>query len=775
MFYPNRVITLGVIALCILLSYGAAAQQSLCTGRLTLMIQEEKTGQPVTGAVASGAGQQAVAGLQGYCTLEPLCSLSVHLHVEAPGYATIDRDIVMKSAEDTVKIRMMASGITLDDVSVTGHKQVLKTNNPVYTLSRSDLDRTMGSPLAAMLTALPGVTMLQTGATIAKPVIHGMHSNRVLVLNNGIRQEGQQWGAEHAPEIDPFMAQKISVVKGAETVRYGPEAMGGVVIVEPPALPRDSTVHLELGLVGASNGRSGAVSGTLSGHLKKAPALSWRLQGTGKRGGNLRTADYFLDNTGLSELNYAATLGYTRANVDLEVFYSHFNTTLGIFSQSHSGSVEDLEASIANGRPFAEGGFSYRVDVPRQEVRHDLLKTKAHWHISDQWHMNVQYGFQKNNRREFDKRRGGRSHLPSLNFNLYSQTLDLALDYFDGRQWKAVVGINGMYQQNAKVDGTFTRPLIPDYNSFGTGAFAIARLIKPGYELEGGVRYDYKYLSALGYRDTQLYGGVHAFNNLSGSLGATIYPASGWSVRSNLGTAWRPPTINELYSNGLHHGAGAIEYGDSLLKSEQSLKWVTSLQYQSANERWYVDAEAYTHYFSNYIYLDPTGTFEGSLRGAFPVFQTRQANALFTGADIAVRLQLAKHWTYQFKGSVVNARNTSDHSYLPLIPAGRMQQSVRWQHDRAFFLRNSYLELTHIGVAHKHHYEAAQEIAPPPASYHLLNLGMGTQLKFGKQRLDIHISVDNLTNTLYKDYMNRFRYYAHDLGRNLILRLAYEL
>ncbi|MFM9075334.1 MAG: TonB-dependent receptor, partial [Bacteroidota bacterium] len=69
------------------------------------------------------------------------------------------------------------------------------------------------------------------------PVIHGVHSQRILILNHGVRQEGQQWGAEHAPEIDPLIASDIQVIKDASAIRYGVDAIGGVVVVNPPALP----------------------------------------------------------------------------------------------------------------------------------------------------------------------------------------------------------------------------------------------------------------------------------------------------------------------------------------------------------------------------------------------------------------------------------------------------------------------------------------------------------------------------------------------------------
>jgi iron complex outermembrane receptor protein len=124
----------------------------------------------------------------------------------------------------------------LEGVNVVAHKQVINMTTTVHTVSGLALDKTRGGSLADAIQSIPGVRMLQTGSTIAKPVINGMWGSRVPVFNNGIRQEGQQWGAEHAPEIDPFIAQQITVVKGAESVRVGQESMGGVVLLETAPL-----------------------------------------------------------------------------------------------------------------------------------------------------------------------------------------------------------------------------------------------------------------------------------------------------------------------------------------------------------------------------------------------------------------------------------------------------------------------------------------------------------------------------------------------------------
>jgi len=173
-------------------------------------------------------------------------------------------------------------------------------------LSGADLDKTRGKSLGEALKSVNGVTGLQSGASIVKPVINGLHSNRILIMNNGVRQEGQQWGSEHAPEIDPFLATQITVIKGASGVRYGSDAMGGVVLLEPPPLRAKPGMGGEVNLVGYSNSHQGVASGFLEGSPAAVPGLGWRLQGTAKKAGATETPRYFLNNTGFEEFNWSA-------------------------------------------------------------------------------------------------------------------------------------------------------------------------------------------------------------------------------------------------------------------------------------------------------------------------------------------------------------------------------------------------------------------------------------------------------------------------------------
>lgn len=765
------------LLLCLVLTSGvhsALFAENKCNHKIPILVSEEKTNLSVPGASVSLEKIYGLSDLNGLCVIENVCYGVHHLHIEAEGYVLMDKSVLINTT-DTIKIKLKISRKSLDDVEILGHKLMLSTTATATTVSKAELNRTAGGSLASSLQSVTGVTMLQTGATIAKPVINGMYSNRILVLNNGVRQEGQQWGAEHAPEIDPFAAQSITVVKGAAAIQYGGDAMGGVILVDPAPLPSDSTIHGNFNLVGKSNGQSGAASGMLSGNFKKLPALSWRVQGSAEKGGNLKTADYYLVNTGMNELNYSVAAGYNKKHFDLTTYYSHFETELGIFKGSEIGSIEDLEQHIALGRPVDDGNFTYTINAPKQSVVHNLLKLKAHIHLNDDLHFTAQYSNQSDARKEFDIRRGGRTDIPSMDINLNDQSLNLSLDYFNGTNLKGTVGVAGSYQNNRNVPGTFTIPLIPDYISENMGVFAIGTYLKPTYQIQAGVRYDYKHLDALGYNiDEDLYGGVRNYQNVSGSIGAIWTPNSKWNINTNVGSAWREPSVNELYSNGLHSGAASYEIGDSTLKLEQSLKWITTVQYTNEAKWFNISVDGYMHYFDNYIYSNPSGQLFQSLQGAFPTFNYAQTNARFLGVDLNTSITFLKNFNYTVKGSIIRAKDITNNRFLPLIPTDRVDQTIRLNLNPAPYLKGSYLSFSSVFVAHQNRYDALTDYAPPPPAYWLFNFGAGTTVKIKQQNFNINFSTNNLTNLLYKDYMNRFRYYAHDLGRSYELRLAYD-
>ncbi len=765
-----------ILLLLVLIAAQHSQAQNACSCFVKGTVRDQHSNQPIAGATVLLVGQNngVFTDEKGQYQIGNLCPGSYELECRIVGYGTFRQKLDLTAGHEE-NFNLKEEEVHLKDVEITAHRTDAPASQPLVTLSGNDLEQTRGQNLGESLKGITGITSMQTGSSISKPVIHGMHSNRVLIMNNGVRQEGQQWGSEHAPEIDPFVATRLSVVKGAAGVRYGSDAIGGVILVEPQELPFNKSISGELNTVGFSNGRQGVASGTLQGGIKGFSGFGWRAQGTIKRGGNIQTPNYFLDNTGLSEKNFSLSAGYRKKGFGVDLFYSRFDTQIGIFSGSHIGSVTDLLNVIKNGEPFVKSGFSYAINRPNQNVTHDLLKAEVHYHFNDGNRIQWTIAEQLNNRNEFDLHRPRNDSIaalnhPELTFKLNTLTNDVVWDHkpISGKI-TGQVGVSTLYQYNL-MSG---RPLIPNFNQFNIGLFWIERYAKNGWELEAGARYDYRTLATHRIVSRKQVSNDFSFANFSGTLGATKNLSDKFSARLNFGSAWRAPNVSELFSDGVHHGAAAYEKGDSTLRPEKALNTIGSIRY--GGNKLTVELGGYFNYIGDYIYLKPQPDPILTIRGAFPYFKYTQTDAVFEGIDLSVGWEFAKNLTLNSKLSYLRVYDKRNDNYIVMIPPNRLDNGVRYQLPKMGSFTESYFSIGNLFVAQQKRVPPASDFAPPPSAYNLWNIQAGTSIHLTeKNTLEIGLSVQNLFNTVYRDYMNRFRYYSDDMGRNTSIRLKWK-
>jgi iron complex outermembrane receptor protein len=604
-------------------------------------------------------------------------------------------------------------------------------------------------------------------------VIHGLHGNRILILNNGIRQEGQQWGAEHAPEIDPFIARRLTVVKGAASVRYGADAIGGVIVVEPAPLPIHAGARGEVNLVGYANGRGGIASGQAEGGSRRFDGLGWRLQGTAKRAGDAQAPDYVLSNTGVAEQSVSGGVGYRKDKYGLEAFVSHFHSNVAILRSAHVGNLTDLQRALDSPQPWYIRDFTYNIDNPRQNVNHSLLKLSGFANLPRLGALSVQYGGQRNARQEFDSRRAGRSEKPALDLQLFTHTVDAVLEHAPKGSFSGSAGVNLLYQDNNNIPGTGVLPLVPNYNTYAAGAFATEKWSKGKWTLEGGARYDYRYLQVQRFNaHNELVKPDFSFRNASATAGALFYLNPQWTFKTNVGTAWRPPNVSELYSQGLHHGLGAIEEGNDSLRTEKSVKWINTVNYTGG--RLSFEGSVYLNRINDYIYLEPQAEPRLTIRGAFPVFRYTQTDARLAGADASLAYQLPGGLTFRSKASLVRARDLRRNDFLIFMPSDRFENSLTYRWDKLGRLTNAFLTLGATNVRRQNRVPEGMDYATAPDAYMLVNAEGGFTVPLAGHPFTLGLNVSNALDITYRDYLNRLRYYADDPGRNVTLRLKYE-
>lgn len=801
-FFLRMAIQKTILLLLITLICTESFSQVSCTGIFSGKVTDP-SGNPLAGAAVKLSGQPGgqSTDASGNFRFEAICQGNYKVIIHNLGYTEnsfeifIDGEITrdVKLDED---VRQLKEVVIEDEIINTDH------SHNSSSLNEKELLETAGKSLGESLKEITGVNTIQSGPGIFKPVIHGVHSQRVLILNYGIRQEGQQWGAEHAPEIDPFIASDIIVIKDASSIKYGTDALGGVIVINPPTLPVKNIVGGTFNTVIQSNGRSGAVSGMLEGGIKNHDGWGWRVQGTAKKSGDFHAPDYSLTNTGVRELNFSTATGYHKDNFGVEAFFSHFKSELGILKGTAVNNLNDLVAAMERTPPLFTTDFSYNIGEPRQEVAHNLLKLNGHLETR-KGDYRIQYGFQNNIRKEYDLRRGSLSSRPAIDLKLNTHTLETEWETFQTSKRSLCIGLTGMLQENNSIYGTQRLPFIPDFISLSSGAFAVSKFLLKRWTADVGLRYDYRHYSVAGYDSKNiLFRSELDFNNISLTSGATVKLNHDATFSTNLSTAWRPPHVSELYSVGTHQSAAAIEYGlllnDSTnevlditqadFKIEQALKWVNT--YKRVWDDFQFEASVYANYIFNYTYLRPRGVTQ-NIRGVFPYFRYTQTDALFLGLDISAVWEPVANVKIIPRTSYVRAADVTNGDYLIFIPPNRYEIAIRFEEPRRFALKEFYVESKVKYTSRQHRSPRVLTIPEildsdgegvnipsngqnfdfmkAPASYFLWNISAGFSTPVKSVKMYFRISSENVLNTTYREYTNRFRYYANDLGRNLIV------
>jgi iron complex outermembrane recepter protein len=723
------------------------------------------TDQAISDARVSIQTKTVQADSSGFFRFENLCPGKLKLRcVPHFGCEPIDLEI-MVPYNDLVIFKVETHQVELDELLIEAYRFPRESKESM-SLETKDITTIKGNTLGEQLIRFPGVTSLNTGSSIVKPVINGMHSNRLVIVNNGIRQEGQQWGSEHAPEIDPNLAGNLTVIQGASGLQYGTDAIGGVILVSPDELRYQKNTAGWVKLTGNSNGRGGGVSGLIAGSFTKSKKWAYRVHGTGRINGTQKAPDYWIKNTASNEYSYSVALGYKGEKFEMDVFYTKYSTNLGIFTGSHIGNLSDLNAAFAAAIPKDTGTFTYRIQNPKQLVQHDLSKVHLGYNWNNKIKTTLIYGYQFNLRQEYDLHKAYNDsiaalNLPAFELNLWTNSLDVKTEIKHSARFKSIFGVSGLIQSNA-YSGRF---FIPNFNKSQLGGYYLGTYENEKWLFDFGVRYDYSKLEVFVYDANVLTKPIKQFQNPSVSVGLSRLMGHHWIMRLNLGTAWRPPSINELYSNGLHHGAASIEIGDSQLRKEIVYNSQLGLQYKSHIAK--VDLSLFYNYFDGYINLQPSLPPMLTIIGAFPVFRYVQSNTQICGLNGRVEVPIGKYVSYQVQGNFLWGTDLKNSQVLYGMPSNRITQRVRFSTIRTGNKLNYFVEVELLDVLKQKRYLANSDYVSPPKGYDLLNAQLGISKKMNNgENLQVVLACSNLTNLSYRDYMNRFRYFTDELGRN---------
>ncbi|MCK8523594.1 TonB-dependent receptor [Aquimarina sp. D1M17] len=775
-----------------------------CDKTLTGKVIDFHDGTPLEGATISFNNETIMTDKEGNYMIKGLCPISYAFTVshEDCNSQVVTIDISRVSKKDFYLEHHLNE---LQEVKVSGANDNQTNSAQEETIGENIIEKYGSASLGDALREITGVSSLNTGATIVKPVIQGLNGSRVLIMNNGVRMQDMEWGDEHAPNIDINTAGKITVIKGASALKYGGDAIGGVVVIEPNKAPVKDTLMGKTTITAASNGRGGSVSS----EIIKSYESGWFIKGQGtlKRFGDFEAPDYVLSNTGVFEKGGSIAFGVNKFTYGWDAFYSYYNNEIGVLATSHIGNVDDLISSINSGQPDIIRDFTYEINNPKQDVTHHLGRLRYFKRFEKLGKWTTQYDFQLNQRLEFDIRRTEeRDKIPSIDLELTTHTI-LSEFEFDAKSiYKLNTGIMARYQENFANPLTGVRRLIPDYDKYDAGIFVTGEYdINENVLLDAGIRYDFNQIDAQkfylisrweerGYEqdfsdivtDRNVIGSqfltnpVFEYHNISATAGVQYTFHDDYELRANYALAQRAPNPAELFSDGLHHSAARIELGDLRIDQETSHKVSANLSMNK--EKWGWEVAPFLNIINDYILLEPVDT-ELTIRGAFPVWEYRQTDARLLGVDAKVFSNWHNNWRTDHSFSLVKGNEIDNDEAIINIPAPNFNNKItfskpEWFNFKASLESQYYFEQNEFPnnftvFSPDAGADVVLEINTPPDAYHLLNLDTSMQFKLGKKNeLSLGLTVNNIADTTYRNYLNRQRYFADDLGRNFLLRIS---
>lgn len=778
--------------------------QDTCTYTLqgTILDVESKDPLPYVSVGVKGGTQSTHTGLDGKFLLTGLCQTQNTLIIKCFGYC----DSICQHHHThghASQIYLTPDILEMEGVVIKVEKNQEEgtLTNPQITLKKEELMKDPTQSLAAALEGQAGITMSSNGTNLQIPVIHGLRGNRILVLNNGLRQGFQNWGGDHAPEIDLSAIHSVTVLKGAAGVKYGPEALGGVILTEPNPMYLNEPFQAAIGTGFQTNGRGLFTHLSLSQGKKK---WSYYAHARLTQIGDRNTPDYSLTNTGKKENSFSGGFRYLHHGLDLKLHYSRIDQNLGLLRASVFQSGQSLSRAIESDRPEFVRPFSYEIKEPNQLTTHHLAKAQLDWWYTDHSKLSFTLGAQVNNRKEFDVRRNAQK--PIIDLGLTTMDYQLAWTH---PQWKKIhgeIGLQAFTQVNDNNPGTGTTPFIPNYRTSRVSAYAIEHFTKGPTDLEFGIRLDRETNSIAGRQpDQAIFSDAYSFLNLTTSLGFKKTINARDVLQSHVGTAWRAPNLAELYSfgqRGFQSSFGLLRYTSSDqdglstrnvtdflssdVQSEKGYKWINEWHRTTKKHRTILTA--YAQYIQNYIYTRPIDII-GTIRGPLPVFVVQQANSLFFGSDFSWKTDWTKQLSSDFSVSYLWSRNIENKEAL--INQSPLTASYKLTYQTKDFWKIKASELSLKPSYTFRQFQAPRTISPSdlienranlntqseifdlkdaPKGYLLLHFSWGFELGAFQTR----ISVQNLLNTRYRDYLNELRYFADEQGRNVQFSIQYK-
>lgn len=727
---------------------------------------------------------------KGHYSFKGLPQLTTTIQVSFLGHENITQQVNLAAA-GRLDFVLKENSAMLKEVIVTGLTgKVLRKNSPtpVSVLTAREMQGTLSTNIIDAVAHEPGVAQVTTGTGISKPVIRGMGYNRVVVVNDGVRQEGQQWGDEHGIEIDPQSVSSVEILKGPASLMYGSDALAGVLIMHNDPVLSEGRLQANVvsqyqtnnGLLGYSLNMGGNQNGLVWDarySQKLAHAYSNRYDG-------------YVQNSQMREDAFNGLLGLNKSWGYSHLTFTYYHLKPGIVEGDRD------EATGQFTRPAIAGGqeaeviatshdfHSYQPSLPYQHIHHYKAVLNNAFYLP-KGSLRATVGYQRNRRQEYEDVLTPEQ--PGLDFLLHTVNYDVHYVSPQSQNWKIAAGINGMYQHSLNKG---EECLVPAYNLFDLGIFATASYDLDRFHLSGGVRWDNRHLHAKALTEddkTRFDDFARNMGAVSGSLGAIYNINEKMNLRINVARGFRAPNISELGSNGVHEGTLRYERGNQDLKPEFSWQFDLGFDYSSA----LVSAQLslFANRIENYIFAHRLTQADGQavLTDGYETFQYSAGNARLMGGEAVVDLHPVPKLHFSNSFAMVNAVQLHQHGqfrHLPYIPAHRWISQIKYDivHDGRY-ISNTYAAIEIDCNFKQNHFYGAYGTETATPAYTLLNASAGTDILWkGRRVASVYITGSNLTNKAYQSHLSRLKYAdknqatgrtgVYNMGRNIGFKLV---
>ncbi len=761
-------------------------------------ITDAKTGKGIAGAsvyitdIKTGTSSDN----EGNFSIKNIAEGNHLIEISHVGYTTIAANITVSG--DTKKDFTLSESVVENNAvivtGVSGATQLKKIPFAVSVLRKQDFLQNTSSNIIESLTKIGGVTTFATGPAIAKPVIRGLGYNRVLTINDGVRQEGQQWGDEHGIEVDEASVNKIELLKGPASIIYGSDAMAGVVNIITNVPVQNNTVKANISSNFQTNNRLRTLNANIGANKN---GFNWNLYSSNKAASDYKNKyDGRVYNSKFTEHNIGGYAGFNGNWGYTHFLVSSFNLKAGL-----TEGERDIDGYFI--KPISGGGTARAIkadfkstapQIPYQHIRHFKIAADNSIKVNNN-RLAFNIGFQNNKREEF-------GNIDDLNeralfFDLKTITYTGQFHFAEKNNWKTSIGVNGMQQNNTNKG---VEQLIPDYNLFDIGIYVYTQKAIKKTTLSGGIRYDSRNAVIKDLLDGGTVKGAafnRSFSNFSGSAGVASQLTEKFNVKFNVARGFRAPSIPELASNGAHEGTIRYEYGNANLKSETSLQFDGGIEYNA--EHLSFGITAFLNSFTNFIFYrklaaaggaDSIVNVNGDLLTAFKFDQRK---ALLSGFEFT--MDIHPHpldWLHiQNTFSLVNgkfAEAIEGSKNIPFIPAPKLVTEFRGDFKKINkTIQNFYTKLELDNTFTQNNIFTAYNTETRTAGYTLLNAGIGADFfsKKGNPLFTLNFSAINIADVAYQNHLSRLKYAAENLatgrtgvfnmGRNFSIKLNIPL